>query len=67
MASCTERFELSARSHDRILRLARTIADLQGADRVEAIHIAEALSHRRAGQGFDAWDTADNSPSLFSS
>ena len=67
MASCTKRFELSARSHDRILRLARTIADLQGADRVEASHIAEALSHRRAGQGLDAWNTADNSPSLFSS
>ena len=67
MASCTERFELSARSHDRILRLARTIADLQGADRVEASHIAEALSHRRAGQGIDAWDTDDNRPSLFSS
>ena len=42
-------------------------ADLQGAGRVEASHIAEALSHRRAGQGLDAWDTADNSPSLFSS
>lgn len=67
MASCAERFELSARSHDRILRLARTIADLQGADRVDAGHLAEALSHRRAGQSLDEGGTVPSSPSLFSS
>jgi magnesium chelatase family protein len=37
---------LTARGHDRVLRLARTIADLAGADRVEAIHVDEALSYR---------------------
>jgi len=38
---------LSARAHDKILRVARTIADLEGAGRVEAIHVAEAISYRK--------------------
>ena len=37
---------LTARGHDRVLRLAATIADLAGADRVEAEHVDEALSYR---------------------
>ena len=37
---------LTARGHDRVLRLARTIADLAGADGVEAQHVDEALSYR---------------------
>jgi len=53
LTHCVARFELSARSHDRILRLARTVADLQGDERVGTGHIAEALSHRRAGQDLD--------------
>jgi len=44
-----ERFGVSARGHDRVLRVARTLADLVGSSRVEAGHIAEALQFRRVG------------------
>ena len=42
-----ERMKLSARAYHRILRVARTLADLQGEERVRRPHIAEALSFRR--------------------
>ena len=40
------RMGLSARAHDRILRVARTIADLEGSDGVGRAHVADALSFR---------------------
>ena len=39
-------FALSARAHDKVLRVARTIADLEGAERIEAHHMNEALLYR---------------------
>jgi magnesium chelatase family protein len=40
------RFGLTARGHDRVLRVARTIADLEGSGPVDAPHVAEALQFR---------------------
>ncbi len=48
LARVADRFGLSARGYHRVLRVARTIADLDGADRVAAPHIAEAVSFRLA-------------------
>jgi magnesium chelatase family protein len=42
---------LSARSHDRVLRVARTIADLEGAESVGAEHVGESLQFRAQGAG----------------
>ena len=46
MQSAFDRLGLTGRSHDRILRMARTIADLEGAARIEAPHLAEAILFR---------------------
>ena len=43
-----DRMGLTARSHDRILRVARTIADLDGAGDISAVHLAEAVQFRNA-------------------
>jgi magnesium chelatase family protein len=47
LAQAAEAMRLSARGYTRILRVARTIADLSGADGIGRIHVAEALSYRR--------------------
>jgi magnesium chelatase family protein len=46
LAQVSERFGLSARGYHRVLRVARTIADLAGAQSVRKPHIAEAISYR---------------------
>lgn len=46
LAHAIERLGLSARAYHRILRLARTLADMAGAEAIELAHIAEAISYR---------------------
>lgn len=47
LAQAAEAMRLSARGYTRMLRVARTIADLAGAETVGRVHVAEALSYRR--------------------
>ena len=41
-----DQLQMSARAYHRILKLARTIADLAGSDRIETAHLAEAIQYR---------------------
>jgi magnesium chelatase family protein len=48
-----EKLRLTARGHDRVLRVARTLADLEGCQNVRSIHVAEALQFRCSGEGWE--------------
>jgi magnesium chelatase family protein len=48
------KFGISARGYDRVLKVARTIADLGAADRIGAEHVSEALQYRIVERGADA-------------
>jgi magnesium chelatase family protein len=47
LGDAVDKMKLSARGYHRVMRVARTIADLGGVEKIARVHIAEALSYRR--------------------
>jgi len=51
LVQAAETLGLTARGYHRVIRVARTLADLAGSEKIHRLHIAESLSHRRARKG----------------
>lgn len=57
LAESMKKLRLSGRGFSRVLRVARTIADLEGAETVSSVHVAESLSYRESEAfGASGWN-----------
>ena len=58
LIQAAETLGLTARGYHRVLKLARTLADLSESENIHRLHIAESLSHRRARKGLTSQNTS---------